>query len=251
MTALCVACIQMRSGVEIAANIAAASALIEDAADQGAHFIITPEMTNLIDIRQGMGRAKAKPEATSPALSAFRALAAKRKIWLQIKARYDKMHMFDVEIDDGQSYRESRTYRPGTTAVLARTPLANIGLSICYDLRFGALYRALAQAGADILTCPAAFTRITGEAHWHTLLRARAIETGAFMLAPAQTGHHEDGRQTYGHSLIISPWGEIIAERAEDSPGVLLAMLDLRDVAKARAQIPALSHDRPFTVETI
>lgn len=277
MTALCVACIQMRSGVEIAANIAAASALIEDAADQGARFIITPEMTNLIDIRPGMGRAKAKPEATSPALSAFRALAARRQIWLQIgslamalesedrlanrafligpdgeiKARYDKMHMFDVEIDDGQSYRESRTYRPGTTAVLARTPLANIGLSICYDLRFGALYRALAQAGADILTCPAAFTRVTGEAHWQTLLRARAIETGAFMLAPAQTGHHEDGRETYGHSLIISPWGEIIAERAEDSPGVLLAMLDLRHVAKARARIPSLSHDRPFTVETI
>lgn len=277
MTTLCVACIQMRSGVEIAANIAAASTLIEDAADQGARFIITPEMTNLIDIRPGMGRAKAKPEAISPALRAFRALAAKRQIWLQIGslaialesedrlvnrtfligpdgkiiARYDKMHMFDVEIDDGQSYRESRTYRPGTTAIMARTPLANIGLSICYDLRFGALYRALAQAGADILTCPAAFTRVTGEAHWHTLLRARAIETGAFMLAPAQTGRHEDGRETYGHSLIISPWGDIIAERAEDSPGVLLAMLNLSDVAKARARIPSLSHDRAFTVETV
>jgi len=270
MTDLRVACIQMRSGVEIAANIAQATALIKEAASLGARFIITPEMTNLIDIRPGMGRAKASLEADCPALSAFCALAASLNIYLQIgslaikleaenklanraylitpegkiAARYDKMHMFDVDVSDGQSYKESRTYKAGTEAILARTPFANIGLSICYDLRFPALYRALAKAGAHILTCPAAFTHVTGKAHWHTLLRARAIENGAFMLAPAQTGQHEDGRQTYGHSLIISPWGDILAERAEDTPGVLMATLDIKAVAKARARIPALSHDK-------
>lgn len=270
MTDLRVACIQMRSGIEIATNITQASALIEEAANLGAHFIITPEMTNLVDIRSGMGLAKASLEAECPALSTFCTLASKLNVHLQIGslairldaenqlanraylispkgqiiARYDKIHMFDVQVDDGQSYRESHTYKAGTEAVLARTPFANIGLSICYDLRFPVLYRTLAKAGAHILTCPAAFTHVTGKAHWHTLLCARAIENGAFMLAPAQTGHHEDGRQTYGHSLIISPWGEIIAERAEDAPGVLMATLDMDTVTKARARIPALSHDK-------
>jgi len=276
MTDLRVACIQMRSGVEVAANIEQASTLIEEAARHDAQFIITPEMTNLIDIRPGMGLAKASLEAECPALSAFCALASKLNVYLQIgslaikleednkltnraylitpegkvAAHYDKMHMFDVEVDDGQSYRESRTYKAGTEAVLARTPFAHIGISICYDVRFPALYRALAKAGAHILTCPAAFTHVTGKAHWHTLLRARAIENDAFMLAPAQTGQHEDGRQTYGHSLIISPWGKIIAERAEDAPGVLMATLDMDEVAKARARIPALSHDKEIHLKT-
>lgn len=277
MNALIIACIQMRSGTEIAANVEAATALINEAADQGAQLVATPEMTNLVDIRPGMGRAKASTEAMCPALATLRNLAKARKIWVligslaialeddkrlanrafligpdgEICARYDKLHMFDVAVEDGQSYRESRGYRPGDKAILAETPLAKIGLSICYDVRFPALYRALAQAGAEILTCPAAFTRVTGEAHWHSLLRARAIETGAFMLAPAQTGQHEDGRQTYGHSLIISPWGEILAERAEDSPGVLVAQIDLDQVAKARTRIPSLTHDRAFEVDTV
>ena len=276
MNALKVACVQMRSGVEIEQNISDASDLIIEAAQGGAQLIATPEMTNLIDIRKGMGRAKAFKEADSPSLAAFRALAEQHSIWLiigslaiaqedgakllnrsyliapsgAITARYDKLHMFDVEVGDGQSYRESAGYAAGAHAVLAETEIARIGLSICYDLRFAGLYRALAQAGAEILTCPAAFTKVTGEAHWHVLLRARAIETGAFVLAPAQTGQHEDGRETFGHSLIISPWGEIIAERREDTPGILMATLDLDQVAAARKRIPSLRHDRDIDVRT-
>ena len=276
MNALKVACVQMRSGVEIEQNISDASDLITKAAQGGAQLIATPEMTNLIDIRKGMGRAKAFKEADSPSLAAFRTLAEQHGIWLligslaiaqeddakllnrsyliapsgAITARYDKLHMFDVEVGDGQSYRESAGYSAGSHAVLAETEIARIGLSICYDLRFAGLYRALAQAGAEILTCPAAFTKVTGEAHWHVLLRARAIETGAFVLAPAQTGQHEDGRETFGHSLIISPWGEIIAERSEDTPGILMATLDLDQVAAARKRIPSLSHDRDIDVRT-
>lgn len=274
MSKLRVACIQMRSGIDVAANIDAATSLISEAAAAGAQFIATPEMTNLIDIRPGMGRQKAQTEAESPALDAFCTLAHNLKVWLligslaiklpadnklanrafligpdgKVCARYDKLHMFDVAVGDGQSYRESNTYQAGKLAVLADTKLANIGLTICYDVRFPALYRALAQAGAQIITCPAAFTRVTGEAHWHTLLRARAIETGAFILAPAQTGQHEDGRETYGHSLIISPWGQIIAEKDEDATGILIADLDLSEVAKARGRIPSLGHDKPFAL---
>ena len=270
MTQLKVACIQMRSGVEIAPNISAATALINDAADQGAQLIATPEMTSLIDIRPGMARPKIVSETEDTALAAFQRLAKARKVWLligslavtldkdprlanrsfllapdgTIHARYDKIHMFDVEVGDGQSYRESKSYAPGACGTLAKTPLGNIGMTICYDIRFGGLYHTLAQAGAELITCPAAFTQTTGKAHWHTLIRARAIETGAFLLAPAQTGQHEDGRQTFGHSLIVSPWGEILAEAAEDSPSVLLADLDLADVAKARARIPSLNAGR-------
>jgi len=270
MTALRVACVQMRSGTGIAENIEAASALITEAAAKGATLVATPEMTNLIDIRPGMGRAKASAQSSCPALAAFTALATAHKIWLligsiaialededrlvnrsfligpdgTILATYDKIHMFDVSLDDGQTYRESKTYKAGETATLAKTPLGMLGLTICYDLRFPALYRVLAQAGADIITCPAAFTKVTGAAHWHALLRARAIETGAFILAPAQGGHHQDGRETYGHSLIISPWGEIIAEHAGVEPGVLIADIDLSEVAETRARIPALTHDR-------
>jgi len=251
MTPLRVACVQMRSGTEIAENIEAASALITEAAIAGATLVATPEMTNLIDIRPGMGRAKASPQSSCPALAAFTALATTHKIWLligslaialededrlvtrsfligpdgAILATYDKIHMFDVSLDDGQTYRESKTYKAGKTAALAKTPLTTLGLTICYDLRFPALYRALA---------------------WHALLRARAIETGAFILAPAQGGRHADGRETYGHSLIISPWGEIIAEKTGTEPGVLIADIDLGEVTKTRARIPALTHDRKF-----
>ena len=236
---LTAACIQMRSGTEPAVNLAAATALVRQAAGKGASFIATPEMTNLLDIRPGMARPKVRAEASDESLPAFRALAAELGITLLIGslaialedgaddrfanracligpeggviARYDKIHMFDVEVGDGQNYRESRAYRPGETAVLAAAPFGKLGLTICYDVRFPHLHRALAKAGADILTIPAAFTKVTGEAHWHTLVRARAIETGCFVIAPAQAGKHEDGRETFGHSLIVSPWGEVLA----------------------------------------
>lgn len=270
MTGFIAACIQMRSGTEPAANIAAASLLIREAAGQGAAFIATPEMTNLLDIRPGMARAKVRREAEDESLPELRALAAGLGITLlvgslaialedderfanrsfligpdgAILARYDKIHMFDVEVGDGQTYRESRAYRPGTEAVLVQSSAGRLGLTICYDVRFPQLYRRLAQAGAEILTIPAAFTRVTGEAHWHVLVRARAIETGSFVIAPAQGGKHEDGRETFGHSLIVSPWGEILAEAAGAEPGVILARIDLADVAKARGRIPSLGNDK-------
>ncbi|MEH6742388.1 carbon-nitrogen hydrolase family protein [Hyphomonas sp.] len=273
MTHLRVACVQMRSGVEIAPNIAVASDLIRDAAGQGAQLVATPEMTNLLDIRPGKARPKIVPEADDQTLAAMRALATELGIWVlvgsiavtlegedrlanrsvlvapdgSVRARYDKIHMFDVEVGDGQSYRESRAYRPGERAVLAETEFGKLGMTICYDVRFPHLYRKLAQAGAGILTIPAAFTRVTGEAHWHVLVRARAIETGSFVIAPAQGGQHEDGRETFGHSLIVSPWGEVLAEKADDEPGVILADLDLDAVAKARRRIPSLGNDQSIS----
>lgn len=276
MTVLRAACIQMRSGVEVAPNVAAASALVREAAGQGAGFIATPEMTGLLDIRPGMARPKVVQEADDAALKAFRALAAELGVTLLVGslavalpqeerfanrsvligpdgnliARYDKIHMFDVEVGDGQSYRESRAYRPGEAAVLARAPFGRVGMTICYDVRFPHLYRRLAQAGADILTIPAAFTRVTGAAHWHVLVRARAIETGCFVLAPAQGGRHEDGRETYGHSLIVSPWGEVLAEADGDAPGIIVADLDLDEVARARGRIPSLGNDQDVRLKT-
>jgi predicted amidohydrolase len=275
MSELRLACVQMRSGVEIAANITEASILIHEAGAQGAQFIATPEMTNLIDIRSGMGHQKAVTEDKSPALKAFRLLADELEVWLligslaialegdtrlvnrsyligpngQIAARYDKIHMFDVAVGDGQSYRESKSYRAGETARLAQTTFGPVGLTICYDVRFAGLYRTLSQAGAQIITCPAAFTQVTGQAHWHTLLKARAIENGAFIMAPAQGGAHEDGRQTYGHSLIVSPWGEIIAERANNTPGLLVTDINLGEVTRARKRLPSLTHDRPYALK--
>ncbi len=266
------ACVQMRSTTAVAENIAAASALVRQAAEAGAVFIATPEMTNLLDIRPGMARPKIVAQEDDATLVAFRALAVELGVWLllgsiavtaegedrlanrsfliapdgEIVAHYDKIHMFDVEVGDGQTYRESRSYRPGTSTALANTGIGRVGMTICYDLRFPALYRSLAQAGAQILTVPAAFTRVTGEAHWHVLLRARAIETGCFVVAPAQGGKHEDGRETYGHSLIISPWGEILAEADGDEPGVIWADLDLDEVDKARARIPSLDNNQIF-----
>ncbi|HCN93305.1 carbon-nitrogen hydrolase family protein [Hyphomonas sp. UBA5107] len=270
MSKVRVACVQMRSGVEIAPNIVAASDLIRDAAGQGAQLVTTPEMTNLLDIRPGKARPKIVPEADDQTLGAMRGLAAELGIWMligsiavtlagedrlanrsvliapdgSVRARYDKIHMFDVEVGDGQSYRESRAYRPGERAVLTETEFGKLGMTICYDVRFPHLYRKLAQAGAGILTIPAAFTRVTGKAHWHVLVRARAIETGSFVIAPAQGGKHEDGRETFGHSLIVSPWGEVLAEKVDDEPGVILADLDLDAVAIARRRIPSLGNDQ-------
>lgn len=277
MTTLTAACIQMRSGTEPAANLVAATALIREAAGQGAGFIATPEMTNLLDIRPGMARPKLRREAEDESLPVFCALAAELGITLLIGslaialedsaddrfanrsfligpdggviARYDKIHMFDVEVGDGQTYRESCAYRPGEAAVLAKAPFGTLGLTICYDVRFPRLHRALAKAGADILTIPAAFTRVTGEAHWHVLIRARAIETGCFVIAPAQAGKHEDGRETFGHSLIVSPWGEVLAEGSATEPGIVMAEIDLAEVAKARGRVPSLANEQVFRVE--
>lgn len=275
MTKLRVACAQLRTGVEIAANIDHASALIRDAAGKGARFIATPEMTNLLDIRPGMARPKIVAESDDKTLAALRALADELGVWLligsiavtvegedrlanrsvliapdgSVRARYDKIHMFDVEVGDGQSYRESRSYRPGERAGVADTEFGKLGMTICYDVRFPHLYRKLAQAGAEILTIPAAFTRVTGQAHWHVLVRTRAIETGSFVLAPAQGGKHEDGRETFGHSLIVSPWGEVLAEKADDEPGVIVADIDLDAVTKARGRIPSLGNDQVIIFE--
>ncbi|MEM9053917.1 MAG: carbon-nitrogen hydrolase family protein [Pseudomonadota bacterium] len=275
MTLLTVACLQMRTGTDPETNLPVTLAAIAEAADQGAHLVATPEMTNLVDIRPGHSDEKITTEAKDTTLKALRMQAAELGLWLligslavtleedtrkanrsylispngDIVARYDKIHMFDVEVGDGQSYRESKAYRPGEKLVLASTPFAKIGMSICYDLRFPGLYRTLAQAGADLLTIPAAFTRVTGEAHWHALIRARAIETGCFVLAPAQGGLHEDGRETFGHSLIVSPWGEIIAEAAHDEPAILLTRLDLTEVTRARQRIPSLSNERHLRFE--
>jgi predicted amidohydrolase len=270
MSHLNVACIQLRSGTEVNANVAAASALIRQAAGDGADLIATPEMTSLLDRKPGAVFAASTTEAADPALAAFRALAGELKIWLligslpiwvddtrcanrsfligpdgAIVARYDKIHMFDVDLGNGESYRESRTYRPGEIAIVADLPWGRLGVTICYDMRFPALYRALAEAGAVMLTAPSAFTQQTGEVHWHVLLRARAIENGCFMLAAAQGGKHESGRETYGHSLIVDPWGRIVAEGGTE-PGVIMGTIDLAAIAAARARIPSLQHGRRF-----
>ena len=264
------ACVQLSSGPEPAANVAAAAALIREAKAAGADLVMTPETSNLLGLGRRDMMAAARPEAEDPSLAAFRELAAETGAWLllgslvlrasgdklanrsllidpagHIVARYDKIHMFDVEIPDGQSYRESKAYAPGAQAVTADLPWGRLGMTVCYDLRFPQLYRALAQAGADFLSIPSAFTRFTGQAHWHVLLRARAIETGCFVFAPAQCGSHEGGRETYGHSLIVAPWGEVLGDGGT-APGVALAEIDPAEVAKARAMIPALNHDRPF-----
>ncbi len=268
-----VACVQLNSGVDIAANIAAASAMIREAAAGGASLVATPEMTSLMNQAPGALYANSSPEACDPALMAFRALASELRIWLligslhiratnglcanrcfligpggDILARYDKIHRFDVQLSATNIHRESRDFAAGDAAVVAVLPDARLGLTVCYDVRFPHLHRDLAKAGAEILSVPAAFNSVSGAAHWHVLLRARAIETGSFVIAPAQCGTHEDGRTTFGHSLIISPWGAVIAEAGEE-PCVIAAELDLDDVALARGKIPALTHDMPYTLK--
>jgi predicted amidohydrolase len=267
-----VACVQMNSGREIGPNVEAASRLVRDARKAGADFIITLENMTCIEPIRERALANAQPEATHPAIPAFQSLAAEIGAWLligsltikldaatcanrsflftpqgQIAARYDKIHMFDVDLANKETYRESATFRPGRQAVTAELPWGRLGLTICYDMRFAYLYRALAQAGSSFLTVPAAFTRPTGQAHWHVLLRARAIETGSFVFAAAQTGEHAEGRKTYGHSLIVSPWGEVLADAGEDV-GFITAVVDPAKVAEARGMVPALKHDREFSL---
>jgi predicted amidohydrolase len=270
MSRLHVACVQLTSGDDVMDNVAQTGALVRQAAKAGADLVITPEMTSFMDVRPGALEAKSQPEQGHEALAAFRALAADLSLWLLvgsmstrldngkfanrsfliapgggIAARYDKIHMFDVDIDDGQVYRESDSYQPGGQAVVADLPGARIGLSICYDLRFARLFRSLSLAGAQLLCVPAAFTQLSGEAHWHALLRARAIENGAFVAAAGQCGVHPDGRQTYGHSLIVDPWGVVLADGG-DQPGFIDAELDLGKAAEARRRIPVLRNGRDF-----
>ena len=265
------ACVQVSAGPEIGPNLEAAAVAVRRARDSGADFIALPENVSLIVQGREKTLARVRPESDHPALPVFRDLAKETGAWLLvgslgialedgrvanrsfvidasggIRARYDKIHMFDVDLPGGETYRESATFRPGERAVVAETPWGGLGLTICYDVRFAYLFRALAQSGAGIITAPAAFTVPTGRAHWHILLRARAIETGCFIIAPAQCGTHDEGRQTYGHSLIISPWGEILAEAGED-PEVITARIDMARVAECRSMVPALRHDRAFT----
>jgi len=275
------ALVQMRSGRNIADNLVQADQLIREAADKGAHYIQTPENTALMELDPQIAMLEAQQFDTSSILAMFKALARELKICLhigsvaiksagknrllnrsclispkgQIITHYDKIHLFDVDLPNGENYRESDNHQAGTRAVVTELPVGlspapKLGLTICYDLRFPSFYRVLAKSGAQIIAVPAAFTKHTGEAHWHVLLRARAIETGCYILAAAQGGDHENGRSTYGHSLIISPWGEIIAE-AGTEPQIIVADIDLANVAKARAQIPALTHDRPFEITEV
>ncbi len=266
------AMIQMRSGLKPAANIDDAARMIGEAKSAGAEYVLTPEMTNILAAKREQLFAAVVEEEADASLAAMRELARKLGIYVHvgslaiklshdraanrsflidpkgdIAARYDKIHMFDVDLADGESYRESRNYRPGELAVLADLPWGRLGLTVCYDLRFPALYRALAEAGATMLAIPSAFTQQTGEAHWHVLMRARAIENGCFVFAAAQGGKHENGRETFGHSLIVDPWGRIIAEGGTE-PGVVMAEIDPAQVTNARARIPSLQHGRRFEI---
>lgn len=268
--------VQITGSDDPAASIEMTTAAMREAAGQGARFVLTPEVTNCMSASRSHQNAVLAKQEDDACLAALRAEAQALGIWLLIGslalktddpdgrfanrsflidpeggivAWYDKIHMFDVEVSETETYRESAGYRPGTRAVVAETAFGKIGLSVCYDVRFPYLYRALAKAGARILTVPSAFSPVTGAAHWETLLRARAIETGCFVLAPAQTGTHPAqrgrARTTHGHSLIVAPWGEILADGG-DLPGVMVVDLDLDAVEHARRRVPSLSHDRPF-----
>jgi predicted amidohydrolase len=272
MTTFKAACVQMRSGRSVDANVDDAEALIRAAAAAGAQYVLTPEMTTILDRDRAALLGKIGPEDIDPSLQRFREIARELGIYVHIgsmairlpddhianrsfliapngavTARYDKIHMFDVDLSGGESYRESATYRAGDTAIVADLPWTKLGLTICYDVRFPALHRTLAAAGANVIAVPAAFTKKTGEAHWHVLLRARAIETGSYIIAAAQAGHHEDGRDTFGHSIIIDPWGKIIAE-AGDQPGFIIAEIDPAFSSTTRQAIPALLNQRDFAL---
>lgn len=271
------ALLQLSSSDTPSENVATVRAMMRDAHAAGAQLVCTPEITNCVTSNRARQAEVLHPEETDPTLATLREEAARLHIWLAIgslgiktgdpdgrfanrsfliapdgaiTARYDKIHMFDVDVSPTETYRESSAYRPGTRAVVAQTPLATFGLTICYDVRFPHLHRALAKAGAQVILAPAAFSPVTGAAHWETLIRARAIETGCYVLAAAQTGLHPHNapspdRRTHGHSLAIAPWGEILAD-AGTAPGLTLVDIDLAEVDSARKRIPALTHDRPF-----
>ena len=272
------ACIQFTAGPDPEANLRAVSDLIRRARDAGADFVMTPEGSNFIESGKRR-REKARPEADDPFLAGVCGLARETGAWLligslvidpagepgatagetrlanrsflvdatgAIVARYDKIHMFDIDLPGGESYRESNAYRPGRSTVVAPTPWGRLGMSVCYDVRFPHLYRALAQAGADFLSVPSVFTVPTGSAHWHVLLRARAIENSCFVFAPAQWGEHTGGRRSYGHSLIVDPWGEVLADSGE-GVGIAVARIDPARIAEVRRMVPSLQHDRSFT----
>lgn len=272
MTSLRAALVQLRTPADQQAALTHAEPLIRSAAGEGAQLILTPEGSNLLQRDRVRMMAAMRPLEDDPFVLGVRALAAELKVWILIgsalvarpdgkaanrsvllddrgavQAVYDKVHMFDVDLPNGDRYRESSLYEPGSHAEVAATPWGPVGLTICYDIRFPALHRALALAGARVLTVPAAFTAPTGEAHWEVLLRARAIETGSFVLAPAQGGVHEDGRTTWGRSTVVDPWGRVLARIDGDEPGVIVADLDLDEADKARAAIPALANARAFT----
>ena len=267
------AAVQMRSGVDPAKNAVDFEDLVRDAAGQGAQYVQTPEMTGALVRDKSELLAMVQPQERDPIAAVAKRLAADLGIFLHVGstaiarpdgkvanraflfdpkgsliATYDKIHMFDVDLDKGETWRESATYEPGAGAVVTDLPFARLGFAVCYDLRFPQLYRALAQAGAVMLAVPSSFQRETGPAHWHTLLRTRAIENAAWVIAPAMCGDHPNGRSTYGHSLIVDPWGRVVAE-LEDEPGVLVTEVDLAQVAKVRAMLPSLEHDRAFELE--
>lgn len=267
-----VACVQVNASNDMDTNIANAAALVRNAAAKGAKLICMPENVAMMEFGGQNVIATSYPQAEHPALTAFQNLAREVSAWLligslavklengkvanrcfllndqgEIVSQYDKIHLFDVDLPNGESYRESNTFDGGLSASLANTPWGKLGMAICYDVRFPHLFRAYGKEGAKILTVPAAFTKVTGEAHWKVLLRARAIETGCFVIAPGQCGTHKGDRQTYGHSLIISPWGEVLSE-AGDEPCVIQYDINLTEVDEARGKIPALQHDRDFTL---
>ncbi|MGJ5175393.1 carbon-nitrogen hydrolase family protein [Bradyrhizobium oligotrophicum] len=264
------AMVQMRTALLPEPSLEQGTRLIREAVAQGAQYVQTPEVSNMMQLNRTALFEQLKSEEDDPSLRAYRALAKELNIHLhigslalrfsaekavnrsfligpdgQVLASYDKIHMFDIDLPGGESYRESANYQPGETAVISDLPWGRLGLTICYDVRFPALYRALAESGASFISVPSAFTRKTGEAHWHTLLRARAIETGCFVFAAAQCGLHENKRETFGHSLIIDPWGEILAEGGVE-PGVILARIDPARVESVRQTIPSLQHGRRF-----
>jgi len=267
------ACIQFTAAPEIAPNLDKSLRMVREAAAKGAKLVCLPEYFSGIAAVGSRLVPTALKEEDHPVLPAFKALARELGLWLllgsmgvtradgrianrgyvidpsgQVSARYDKIHLFDVDLEEGKRYRESETIAPGSTAVVAATPWGGLGLSVCYDLRFPHLYRELAKSGAAMLAVPAAFTRLTGRAHWHVLIRARAIENGAYVLAPCQSGTLSGGAECYGHSLVVDPWGEVLADGGEEE-GVIVAEIDPEAVASARRRIPALTHDRGFSVQ--
>jgi predicted amidohydrolase len=271
MSTVTVACIQLNSGPDINENLKQAGMLIREAAKDGAEFIVTPENTDFMRKNADLTVETALEADKHPGVPFFSFLAKELKIHLligsmkikvsenkvvnrsflftdtgQLRASYDKIHLFDVKLPNGENYQESASVEAGGKAVLVGTPWRKLGMSICYDVRFPYLYRDLAKKGAEMFTIPAAFTAHTGQAHWETLLRARAIETGSFIIAPAQCGEHEGGRKTYGHSMIVGPWGQVLAEKIEDKQGFISRKIDFLDVTKARVAVPSLEHDRTY-----